>query len=101
MEAKINADRLKEYAALIKEIEALEAKRATLVPMILNDMQSQDMTLLETNEGKWTVARHKVWNYSEQVEQAEASVADMKEEERENGKASATEKSVLRFALAK
>jgi hypothetical protein len=90
----------KEYADLVKEIEALEEQKAHLVAQVMTDIQKSGSTFVENDYGNWLVVKHKTYTYSKAVKAAEERLSIEKSEERENGTAEATEKSVLRFKAA-
>jgi hypothetical protein len=89
-----------EYADVCRLIEELEAKKAALVPQVLVDMQSKDLSFTENDFGNWAIVKHKTYTYSKDIKAAEERLSMEKEAERENGTATALEKSVLRFKAA-
>lgn len=56
-----------EYAVIDAEIAVLETKKEQLRPFILKKMQDDGIEKLDTEVGKFSIARRKTWTYPEPV----------------------------------
>jgi hypothetical protein len=91
------ANPFEEYAVLDARIKELTGKKDELKAKILEDMIERGEDKAATSVGSFTIAKLKVWTYTNQVAMAEEEFKAIKALEESTGEATFVEKPSLRF----
>jgi len=90
-----------EYAILDAKIKVLSDKKDELRVKILEDLVNNELPMVATTVGKFTVSNLKSWTYSPEVEDRTDDLKALKAREESVGIATYEEKPSLRFTPVK
>ncbi len=85
------------YAELDAQIKALEAEKDEVKGFILAEMVEEGQDAVETEVGKFSVTRLKMWTYPEKVTELGDKFKAAKAKAESTGEATYVEKDSLRF----
>ena len=90
-----------EYADIKVQIAILEMKEEQLRPIILQQMIDNSISKKETDLGKFSISKLKVWTYPKKVIDLGEEFKEAKAKAQSTGEAEYTEQDSLRFAVVK
>jgi len=97
-----NKEMLREYALLTAQEKEIEHKKKILKVEIITHMEAQELELLDTSLGKFTIASRRVYTkYPDAVEQALLDIEAAKKTAEAEGHAEYTDTEYLKFTATK
>ena len=88
---------LETYAHKVAELKKLEGEVDAMRAGVLIELTGRGFDKLQTPLGTFSVAKQVKWEYEQEVKMMEEMLAQRKEYDRENGKATPKEVEALRF----
>lgn len=99
LERKVSKEILQRYATLKIEDKRINNEIEFLKPQVLLSLKaiSTDQPVQIENVGTFTIKKLKTWEYSEELQELKAKVAQMEAEEKQNGRAKFVESESVMF----
>lgn len=79
----MNKALFEQYAELEKRKREIEAQQLEIKPMLLSDMQNNDVKTVKSDFGRFTLSEGGTWQFSAAVEQLKQQLEEKKTEEKQ------------------
>lgn len=101
----MNNELFNQYAEVQKQIKELEEKKDTLSALVLEDLQKNELSKFQHDNGTFSVIEKTTWEYDEltklKISDKKKEIKSIEEKAQEEKTAKEIKSNILRFQLAK